>query len=358
MITMNEEKKILKTLKPLKDRLPLKSLHNMFGVCFDKPETYTVYEVPINEIKNPLTITNVLKSVGINFTNKKETIICFSFNQPNYYYCNGATSPIVYFNVTFCNTSMNKTVLSFGGDYLYTKKDVLPILRRAIEIVVIEADRDSLKHSENQESRDYDRHLSAKFNEDHTMYDRVQLVGNYSLTDKEVMEKPTFYSLSVQIRGTNKKFMLSKTIGTLYENKWGEIIDKSGYNRNAFQVHQHFKLQEFKADKVRKLIKSGATINLQSFIVLLFHSLKNEISNALLSFDFPDQYEINEINWLLNDYKSYLISFNSIRTRIEQVGTPEEYTPHTMDIVSDLERVKSKLLELIDKAKKLQEKGE
>lgn len=350
---MNEEKKTLKTLKPLKDRLPLKSLHNMFGVCFDKPETYTVYEVPINEIKSPLTITNVLKSVGINFTNEKETIICC------YYQDYSVSRPLyIYFDVKFCNTTMNKTFGSFGGDYICRKNDLLPILRKALEIVVIEADYNSLKHSESSESRDYDRHLSSKFNEDHTMYDRVQLVSAYLLTDKEVMEKPTFYSLHVQIRGTNKKFRLSKTIGALYENKWGEIIDKSGYNRNAFQVHQHFKLQEFKANKVRKLIKSGAIVNLQSFIVLLFHSLKNEISNALLSFGIPDQYEINEINWLLNDYKSYLISFNNIRTHIEQVGTPEEYTPHTMDIVSDLERVKSKLLELIDKAKKLQEKGE
>ena len=47
MITMNEEKKEQKTLKPLKDRLPLTRLHNMFGVCFDKKDTYKIYEVPL-----------------------------------------------------------------------------------------------------------------------------------------------------------------------------------------------------------------------------------------------------------------------------------------------------------------------
>lgn len=351
MITMNEEKKTLKPLKPLKDRLPLKSLHNMFGVCFDKPETYTVYEVPINEIKSPLTITNVLKSVGINFTNEKETIICC------YYQDYSVSRPLyIYFDVKFCNITMNKTFGSFGGDYICRKNDLLPILRKALEIVVIEADYNSLKHSENSESRDYDRHLSSKFNEDHTMYDRVQLVGNYStngaylLTDKEVMEKPTFYSLYVQIRGTNKKFRLSKTIGTLYENKWGEIIDKSGYNRNAFQVHQHFKLQDFKAEKVRKLIKSGNTDSLQHDIKDLLSTLKNEVAQALLTYSYPTKSIMDKAIELLESYQYLQCQFNNILQHISQIGTKEEYAPYTMSIVSDLEKIKNELFTKISEA--------
>lgn len=345
MITMNEEKK---TLKPLKDRLPLTNLHNMFGVCFDKPETYTVYEVPINEIKNPLTITNVLKSVGINFTNEKETIICCYYQDYN------VSRPLyIYFDVEFCNTTMNKTFGSFGGDYIYRKNDLLPILRKSLEIVVIEADHNSLKHSENNESRDYDRHLSSKFNEDHTMYDRVQLVDNhsiYSLTDKAIMEKPTFYSLDVQIRGTNKKFRLSKTIGTLYENKWGEIIDKSGYNRNAFQVHQHFKLQEFKAEKVRKLFKSGNTDSLQHDIKDLLFTLKNEVAQALLTYSYPTETVMDKAIEFLQAYQHLQYQFNDILKHIGQIGTKEEYTPYTMSIISDLEDIKNELLTKISEA--------
>ena len=70
------------------NKLPKTTLHNTFGVCFDKPETYTFKVINSNNnlLGEKLTINKLLKNtVSSEVFNNNEVIILYKYYVP---YCN------------------------------------------------------------------------------------------------------------------------------------------------------------------------------------------------------------------------------------------------------------------------------
>ena len=58
-------------------KLPLTKLHNKFGICFDKKDTYTITELDREDFKGTITINNVIKTAGIDLSKDTEVVILF-----------------------------------------------------------------------------------------------------------------------------------------------------------------------------------------------------------------------------------------------------------------------------------------
>lgn len=335
-MTVQEQNKTVK--------LPKKVIHNMFGVCWDKTNTYTIVELSKEDFNNKaITPNSVLKLANIqNFEEEFKNKITIIFSS-------GEATAL--FNLT-----ENKKVDSY--EFSYRKGNVLDDLKQAENIIVIQADRSSLRLPKYNNSRDLNFYSSSKFNEDSSLYERIKFTETSQetwdnelkewkkvpLSDNDIRQWSTSCEVEVHIINSNKNFRLRKTLGSLRNQQWGELIDKSGYNRNARLVANRVKLQEFKANKVREDIKNGNLIAIRANITMLLNQLKYEVSMLL------NRSNLNNIkfaeNYLLNlvDYRN---RFNGIEERISKVGSDAEYTPYTMTIKDDLNKIKEELVQLI-----------
>lgn len=340
-----QEKEIV---KPLIKQLPKTGLHNKFGICWDKKDTYTVTEVAKEDIKGTVTPTSVLKAANItNFEKEnkdKLTIIVYSYIEWERRHREA-------FNLTLA-----KKVDNYIGHY--RKSDILSDLKNAEQIVVIQVNRNSLKLPKHKNERDIDFYSSQEFNNDSSLYNRVKFLKRnreqwnnetknwekVPVTLEEMMNYDTSANLDIQIISTNKKFSLRKTAGSLQEQKWSEMIDKSGYNRNAQLVRLHFALEKFKADKVRDKVKNGDLLSIRANISMLLSNLKFELS-MLLNRIGIDDLDIAEC------YLDTLLTLKRKQKRLEnhiaQIGTENEYTPYTMTISDDLKELQQTLIKVI-----------
>lgn len=343
---------ILDTTELPQLKLPKTKLHDMFGVCWDKKDTYTITELSRQDFdgKKPITISSVLKKAGINFTNDKQTVIVFSYIDTWRDYGVG------YFNI-----DVDKKVLSYGGS-LYRKGDVTSSLKEAQQIIIIEADYNSLKYRNSDWKDDFRR--SSKFNDDFSLYERVKIKGNYTykyneeteqreripITESEIRNKTTRSYIEVQFISSGRNLTLRKTIGNLYDDElWGEMIDKSGYNRNAKLVHNHFALESFKAKKMAERIKNGEILGIQTEIVNLISECKEMIGNSLLKQEtsLPNLIENTETSSRnLRDLNWEIKSFRSVNEHISEVGTDHEYSRYTLKIIDNLKTIKNNLIEI------------
>ena len=328
-------------LKPLIKSLPKTRLHNMYGICFDKKDTYTVTEVPVENIKNK-TPFGILKSIGLEKTvNDKKTVIVFRHS------------------TGWRENEISYTDYEINSYSACRKGDVLSHLKNATEIVVIQVDTSSLKFPKYTSYRDIEFYESREFNDDDSLTERVRFTElthkEYSDELNEWVEVPTLESeirnrttkcnVNVQFLSSGRTLRLRKTIGNLHNTElWGEMIDKSGYNRNARLVAQHFKLREFKADKVRKEIKKGTVMELSSQIVGVLYGCKSEFANLSARISFE---KLNVLEQFLDKISDLNSTLKEISKRTIEVGTKEEYTPYTITILDDLKETLQKAKDLL-----------
>lgn len=332
-------------------KLPMGNLHDSYGVCWDKKGTYTITKLTREDFGDkPITVSSVLKVAGINFTNDKQTIIVFDGMD------SWKDRQVMYFNI-----DVDKKVNSYSG--VYNKGDVLPALKTANNIVVIEADYNSLRY---RNSDYYDNFYRSKnFNSDFSLYERVRIKKHFKhiynektreydkeeLPESEVRAWTTRLNVSVQFLSSGRSLDLRKTLGNLRNDElWGEMIDKSGYNRNAKLVNNHFKLQKLKANKMHKKVKNGEVLGKQVEVIYLLQDYQTAIGNLLLEQTnnvnkMAEQVEqaedlIHSLRWHLRDLKR-------INENINEIGTNQEYIGHTLSIGEDLDKLKGKLTEEI-----------
>ena len=339
--------------KALIKRLPKNAIHDKFGICWDKKDTYTIKEFSRENFKNTITPSSILKVANINNFEEefkdKLTVIVYSFQK-----CK--RNEIEVFNLL-----QNKKVDNYIEHYI--KGDVLPDLKNAEEIIVIQVNRNSLNLPEYTKKRDIDFYSSTRFNEDSSLYDRIKFLNRtmnkwnpetkaweetlVSLDD--LMNYDARVDLDVQIISTNKKFSLRKTIGSSQEQKWSELIDKSGYNRNAKLIKLHFALAEFKANKIREEIKNGNLISIKANISMLLSTLKYEISVLLNRIEVNNELEIAES--YLGSLLTFKREYKRIENHIAKVNTDEEYTPYTIAIKDDLMELQKTIIKVIQEVR-------
>lgn len=336
-------------------KLPMGNLHDSYGVCWDKKDTYTITKLTREDFGDkPITVSSILKVAGINFTNDKQTIIVFD---GTYIWKN---RQVMYFNI-----DVDKKVNSYGG--VYRKGDVLPALKTANNIVVIEADYNSLKY---RNSDYYDNFYRSKdFNSDFSLYERVRIKKHFKhiyneetdecdkeeLPESEVRAWTTRSNISVQFLSSGRSLDLRKTIGNLRDDElWGEMIDKSGYNRNAKLVDNHFKLQELKANKMRKKVKNGEILGKQVEVIYLLQEYQNAIGNILMeqTSDVSKMAEqVEQAEDFIHNLSWHIRNLKEINENINEVGTNQEYIGHTLSIEEDLDKLKEKLTKEIKELK-------
>lgn len=320
-------------LKPLEKRIPKRAIHTMFGVCFDKTDTYTVTKAP--DLNNSNTVRRILLGTKTWVQEDKETIILFTYEDKSY--------------VEFFNVTLDLKIDKFSTS---TKKEVQENLKKAVEIVVVQADKNSLKLPNKRKTDSF--YISSDFNSDSSLYERIKFAKTYTkvwneetetyekrlITEKEIREYSTRRNVDIIFLSSGKEHKLSKTLGSLQHEKWGDLIDKSGYNRNARLVSNYFKLQEFKANKVKEKLNKGENKVLET-------EINNSISfNKKLLSLYLEKTNINNTE-LFDSYfrnlKQLNNSYNKTLSHIKNIGTDKEYTPYTMEIMKDLEEIKSSL---------------
>lgn len=350
-----EKQEILSNLKPLSKQLNKTDLHINFGICFDKKDTYTVKELNVEELKNVVTIHKVLLATDTTLAEDKQTVIVYRYVDNDWYKTQLRT---VSFQVT-----MDKKVGTLFSCYraCSNKGDILPFMKKAVQIVVIQADNNSLKFPKDTSNF----RLSTQFNDDSTLYNRVKFTKNnyyttYSeeLKDKirvqytydELMSQNASTLHEVMILNTDIKFDLYKTIGNLYDTElWSDLLDKSGYNLNIARINLGWRLESFKANKIKEKIKSGDITILTTDVITEFAKCKRELSNFILicgldtvqkAFNFT-----SELNRLVR-------GFDSVKENINNAGTTKEYLPYTLSIVDDLKELQKNLIDLQELIKK------
>jgi hypothetical protein len=333
-------------------KLPMSSLHDSFGVCWDKKDTYTITKLTREDFNGkPITVNSVLKLAGINFTNDKQTIIVFDGTY------SWKKRQAMYFNI-----DVDKKVNSYSG--VYRKGDVLPALKTANDIVVIEADYNSLKY---RNSDYYDNfYRSRNFNSDSSLYERVRIKKHFKhmynektreydkeeLPESEVRAWTTRSNIDVQFLSSGRSLELRKTVGNLRDDElWGEMIDKSGYNRNAKLVDNHFKLRELKANKIRKKVKNGEVLGKQVEVIHLLQEYHNAIGNILMkqTNDVSKMAEqVEQAEDFIHNLRWHIRNLKGINESINEVSTKQEYIEHTLSIGEDLDKLKEKLTKEIE----------
>ena len=331
------------------NKLPKTTLHNTFGVCFDKPETYTFKVVNNNLLGEKLTINKLLKntvSSEVFNNNNNEVIILYKYYVP---YCNE-------FSFEYFSINQDKKIEKYSE---CRKSEINTNLKKACSVAVLIVNKNSLKFP----VKDKEWKMCSQFNEDSTMYNRVKpIVKKYEYNEEtreskrvpvpesEVRTWSTRVSIDVQFVHSGQKLYLHKTIGGLKDNTWGEMLDKSGYNRNAKLVQMHFKLQDYKAEKVRKEVKQGSIAKLQSQIQHNLNVYKEEVSKLLNTLN------LESISIADNQYDKLLYmvrNYNSINKKIAEIGTNTEYTPYTLSIKSDLLKLSEKVQKAIEEIKSI-----
>lgn len=327
--------------------LPKKSLHDMFGICFDKTETYTITRLSKEDFNNkPITISSILKTSKVKKSSDNEIVIVFS-RLPDW----SEHTKIEYFNI-----NCNKAVVYHSS---YTKKDILEHLKNALEIVVIEADPKSFRYPKHRD----DFYVSREFNDDSSLLNRVRFVKlkrriYNEKTDKdeieiipesEIRNYTTNRDVLVKFIGTGEKLRLSMTWGRNSDERWNDVIDKSGYNKKAKLMNNHFKLQEYKANKIKEQIKKNNFLGIQTEISKTLLLVKNEISSLLITLPMDNVKVAQEF---LDDLKFLIRDFNDVRKNITEIGTDAEYVGHTLAIPKDLKEITKRAKSLLTEVKK------
>ena len=323
--------------------LPKKNLHNMFGICFDKTETYTVTRISKEDFNNkPITISSILKTAKVEkYNDKDKIIVCYC---PNYW------RQVIYFDIDCANAIINYNT--------HRKKDITENLKDALEIAVIEVDSKSLRYPKRKDSF----HESRDFNDDSSLLNRIKFnerrytcyneKTNEDYTkvvpESEIRKYPSSQSVYVQFIGTGATLNLSTTWGRDKEETWGDVIDKSGYNRKAKLMSNHFKLQEYKAKKIKEQAKNNNFLDIQTEIVKELNICKNEVSSLLTILPI-DKVKIAED--YLNDLKYVVRDYNSICESIAELGTDNERIWCTLEIPKNLKETKEKIKSLLVKVK-------
>lgn len=323
--------------------LPKKELHNMFGICFDKNETYTVTIISKEDFNGkPITISSILKTAKVDKHNGKEKVIVC--------YCPSYWRSIIYFNVDCTNAILSHNT--------YRKKDITENLKDALEIAVIEVDSKSLKYPKKRDSF----YESRDFNDDSSLLNRVKIKSekvyywNENLNRQETRVIPelevrkygTNRDINVEFIGTGIPLYLRMTWGRDKEETWGDVIDKSGYNRKAKLMSNHFKLQEYKADKIKKQAKNNNFLDIQTEIAKDLNTCKNEIT-SLLAILPTDKIRIAQ-NYL-NDLRYIVKDYNNICETISNLDSGEVYIGYTLNIPNNLKETKEEIKSLLVKVK-------
>lgn len=337
-------KTLVKEEQPLVKRLPMKKLHELFGICFDKKDTYTVTPLSKEDFNGkPITISSVLKNAKIRKDNPTQKVIVFSYDMW------GTRPCVAYFDLNY-----KGAVGSYGE--CYSKIDITENLRCAVEIVVIETDTKSLrypkKHAYFEESRNFNDDFSlcnrvkimdekySCYNPETEQYDLVRVVK-----ESEIRKRMTVRDITVQFIGTGKELNLRMTWGRNDSETWDEVIDKSGYNRKARLIHNRFALQDLKANKIRKRVEEQDFSELQGIIAKTFETCKNEISFLLTVLPIRN---VGIANEYLRKLELLHSDYTCTCSHIVQVNTESEYIGYTLDIPEDLQKTKKNAESLLN----------
>lgn len=331
-------------------KLPLETLHKKFGVCFDKKETYTITELSKEDFKGVITINSIIKTANVNLTDRTQVVVIFSF-KGNYW--NQEETRLTYFNIR----ADKKAVSLYGGDS-YNKGDVLKHLKTAEKVIVIEAKGESLNYPKYKGSWDRRHSQGSDYMYGHNLFERIKFndykhVYNEELdkserilrTDDEVRSLSISTDIDAQVLTTGQSLHLRtccRTIG----NKWGDLIDKSGYNVNAKRINLADRLEEYKASKVTKRIKNGGFLNQQANILNKIRDCKVTIGNKLLGMggDVEELYEaVENAEDKLNDLRWIVRSFQKTSKNINEAIAGNDYIYSTLRIEEDLKELEGKL---------------
>ena len=330
--------------------LPKKLMHNCFGICWDKTETYTITEVAVDSIKTPITINSILKSANVEVSINKLSIIVYSWVKQDYSWRKPSN------NVIFFSVNNNKKIWFASG--AYSQKQVLENLRSANNIVVIQADTNSLI-----EPKEID--LNKEYNDDKTLYNRVKIIPFnrhvYNETTCEVSKqamsmdemrslKVQSSSFFVQLQSTGEQFSFRSTWSCLDDVTLADVIDKSGYNKNRKRISLSFELDEFKANKVREQVKDGSVLKKQAQILNLFEVAKQELAKLVTRVDIDN---IQVVGHKANSISRITYTFKNINNRVNEIGTDKEYTGYTVRILETLSEVEEKLNQVIEEMKQV-----
>lgn len=331
------------------NKLPKTTLHNTFGVCFDKKETYTFQVINSNNnlLGEKLTINKLLKNtVSDEVFNNNEVIILYKYFVPYYNE----------FNFEYFSINEEKKIERYSE---CRKSDINTNLKKACSVAVLIADKNSLKLP----VKDKYWKMCSQFNQDSTMYNRVKLIvkkyeyneetresKKVPVPESEVRTWSTYVSIDVQFVHSGQKLYLHKTIGGLKENTWGEMLDKSGYNRNAKLVDMHFKLQDYKAEKVRKEVQQGSIAKVQSQIQHNLNVYKEEVSKLLNTLNLES---ISIVDKHYDKLLDMVRNYNYITKKIAEIGTNTEYTPYTISVKSDLLKLSERVQKAIEEIKSI-----
>ena len=337
-------------------KLPLTGLHNKFGICFDKKDTYTITELDREDFKGTITINNVIKTAGVDLSKDTEVVVILSYKNLNYF--NG---------IAICSFNINKekkTVNSYMG--VCNKGDVTTNLKEAIKVVVVEVTKSSLKFPEYNNQRDLEFYESRNFNCDFNLTERVKFSKKHNckyiwneekeesikvpMADEEMRNKSTYDNIYVQFL-SGGTLNLRMTWGRDNEETWGDIIDKSGYNVKAQRINLNFKLKKYKADKVKKRIKDGNLLTTQADVINKIKECKVAIGNTLLTHpstleELTEQIRTTEDK--LHDLRWIMRNFKEVNEHINEAIAGNDYERNTLDIEDDLKDIQDKLDKILN----------
>ena len=163
--------------KTLLDTMPKTKMHDMFGICFDKKDTYTTKLIEEKYLPENITINSVLKKTETNLADYGSVLTVIVFERKIYdKYFEKFDVDTYLFEVTD-----KKTVGDYSGGY--SKQEILGYLKGATQIVVIQAKRNSLKKPKDKNYRDEQFYESRNFNDDSKLLERVKILKPTQIND-------------------------------------------------------------------------------------------------------------------------------------------------------------------------------
>lgn len=331
--------------KTLLDTMPKTKMHDMFGICFDKKDTYTTKLIEEKHLPENITINSVLKKTETNLADYGSVLTVIVFERKIYdEYFKKFCVDTYLFEVTD-----KKTVGNYSGDFCYSKQDLLGYLKGATQIVVIQAKRNSLKKPKDENYRDEQFYESRSFNDDSKLLERVKI-----LNPVQQINNSTNHNIDVQFLSSGKKLNLSMTRGGGINETWAEVLDKSGYNRKARLIKNHFKLKDFKAEKIRKQVKNGDFNKDLQEIENLLYKLKALIGQTIIQTPISNLFGCTNkkcVEYYFDKLDRHNRYFNKLKDEINEVGTDKEYINYTLSIPNDIQEQKKGVQELISDLK-------
>lgn len=338
----------MKKEKTLLNTMPKTDMHNMFGICFDKKDTYTTKLIDEKHLPENITINSVLKKAEVNLADYESVLTVVVFERKFY------DDFFKKFNVDtyLFEVTDKKTVGKYSG--CYSKQNLLEYLKKATQIVVIQAKRSSLKMPKYETRRDEQFYESRNFNNDSKLLERVKILKPAQVNN------PANSYIDVQFLSSGKKLYLSMTWGRKDDETWADVIDKSGYNRKVRLIENHFKLEEFKAEKVRKQVKNGDFNKDLQEIENLLYKLKAMVGQAIIQSPINNLFGCTNkkcAEYYFDKLDIHNKRFNKLKNKINEAGTNKEYIDYTLSIPNDIQEQKNGIQELIDDLKESEGQG-